>query len=147
VIVRGDGKYRVVNPPERLFVDTNMAYCAPADRDRKCLLVYCDGDGFSHVKVFTFGGSILNKEYSCIPDRGTILYFTDCPPRTLYVKYKKRKGQRIHQQAFDLSKISVKGVKTRGKHMTSKKVASLHSVKPRGWVEKKAGRLGTLLEL
>jgi topoisomerase-4 subunit A len=147
VIVRGDGKYRVVNPPERLFVDTHMAYCAPADRDRKCLMVYCDEDGFSHVKIFTFGGSILNKEYSCIPDRGKILYFTDCPPRKLYVKYKKRKGQRIHQQVFDLSKIAVKGVKTRGKHMTSKKVASIQSVKPRGWVEKKPGRSGAFLEL
>ena len=147
VIVRGDGKYRVINPPERLFVDSDMAYCAPADRDRKCLLVYCDEDGFSHVKMFTFGGSILNKEYSCIPDRGKILYFTDCPPRTLYVKYKRRKGQRIHQQAFDLSKIPVKGVKTRGKHMTSKKVASLHSVKPRGWVDKKPGRSGAFLDL
>lgn len=143
VIVRGDGKYRVVNPPERLFVDTNMAYCAPMDRDRECLMVYRDEDGFSQVKRFTFGGSILNKEYSCIPDRGEILYFTDCPPERLYVKYKKRKGQRIHQQAFDLSKIPVKGVKTRGKHMTSKKVASLHSVKPRGWVEKKSRPPGT----
>jgi topoisomerase-4 subunit A len=147
VIVRGDGKYRVVNPPERLFVDTNLAYCAPADRDRECLLIYCDEDGFSHVKRFTFGGSILNKEYSCIPDRGTILFFTDCPPKKVYVKYKKRKGQRIHQQVFDLSKIPVKGVKTRGKHMTSKRVASLHSVKPRGWVEKKPGRSGAFLDL
>jgi len=147
VIVRGDGKYRVVNPPERLFVDTNMAYCAPADRDRECLMVYCDEDGFSHIKRFTFGGSILNKEYSCIPDRGEILFFTDCPPKRLYVRYKKRKGQRIQQQTFNLSKIPVKGVKTRGKHMTSKKVASLHSVKPRGWVEKKSGPPGTFPEL
>jgi topoisomerase-4 subunit A len=147
VIVRGDGTYRVVNPPERLFVDTETAYCAPADRDRECVMVYCDEDGFSHVKRFTFGGSILNKEYSCIPDRGRVLYFSDCPPKMLYVKYKKRKGQRIHQQSFDLSKISVKGVKTRGKHMTSKKVASIHSVKPRGWVDKKPGRSGAFLEL
>ncbi len=124
-----------------------MAYCAPADRDRKCLMVYTDEDGLSHVKLFTFGGSILNKEYTCIPGQGKILYFTDCPPKRLYVKYKKRKGQRIHQQAFDLSKIPVKGVKTRGKHMTSKRVASLHSVKPRGWVDKKPGRSGTLLEV
>jgi topoisomerase-4 subunit A len=147
VIVRGDGTYRVVNPPERLFVDTDMAYCAPADRDRTCLMVYCDEDGFSHVKRFTFGGSILNKEYSCIPDRGKILYFTDCPPKTLYVKYKKRKGQRIHQQSFDLSKIVAKGVKTRGKHMTSKKVDSIQAVKPRGWVDKRPGRSGAFLEL
>jgi topoisomerase-4 subunit A len=143
LVVRGDGRYRVVTPPERMFVDVDMAYCAPADRDRECLMVYCDEDGFSHIKRFTFGGSILNKEYSCIPGNGRVLFFTDCPPKTLYVKYKKRKGQRIHQQAFDLSKIAVKGVKTRGKHMTSKKVASLHSVKPRGWSGKTAGPPGT----
>jgi len=143
VVVSGDGRYRVVSPPERMFVDVDMAYCAPVDRDRECLMVYCDEDGLSHIKKFTFGGSILNKEYSCVPGRGKVLFFTDCPPKKLFVKYKKRKGQRIHQQAFDVSKIVAKGVKTRGKHMTSKKVASLHSVKPRGWTDKATGPPGT----
>lgn len=147
VIVHGDGRYRVVNPPERLFVDTEMAYCAPVDRDRECLLVYRDEDGFNHIKRFTFGGAILNKEYSCIPDRGRVLYFTDCPPKTLYVRYKKSKGQRIHQQVFDLSKIAVKSVKTRGKHMTAKKVASIHSVKPKGWIDTGSGRPETFPDL
>jgi topoisomerase-4 subunit A len=143
VIVQGNGSYRIVNPPERMFVGTDMAYCAPVDRDREMLMVYCDEDGFSHIKRFTFGGAILNKEYSCIPGQGTVVYFTDCPPRTLYVKYKKRKGQRIHQQTFDLAKIPIKGVKTRGKHMTSKRIASVHSVKPRGWTGKGSGPPGT----
>jgi topoisomerase-4 subunit A len=147
VFVQADGRYRVVNPPDKLFVGKELAYCAPADRDRECLMVYSDEDGFKHIKRFTFGGAILNKEYSCIPERGRVLYFTDCPPKTLYVKYKKGKGQRIHQQAFDLSKIAVKGVKTRGKHMTSKKVASITSVKPKGWVDKRTGPPGTFPDL
>ena len=143
VVVQGDGRYRVVNPPERMFVGTEMAYCAPADRDRVMLMVYRDEDGISHIKRFTFGGTILNKEYSCVPGQGKLVYFTDCPPKKLYVKYRKQKGQRIHQQAFDLAKIPVKGVKTRGKHMTSKRIASVHSVKPRGWTGKGSGPPGT----
>ena len=107
------------------------------------LMVYRDEDGISHIKRFTFGGTILNKEYSCVPGQGKLVYFTDCPPKKLYVKYRKQKGQRIHQQAFDLGKIPVKGVKTHGKHMTSKRIASVHSVKPRGWTGKGSGPPGT----
>jgi len=147
VVVRGDGLYHVGPPPDRLFVDADMAYCALADRDRECLLVYCDEDGFSHVKRFSFGGAILNKEYYCIPARSRILYFSDSPPNTLYVKYSKKKGQRIHQQSFDLTKIVARGVKTRGKHMTSKKIAALHDSKPRGWSEKRSGPPGTFPDL
>jgi topoisomerase-4 subunit A len=146
VVVWGDGRYRVTSPPDKLFVE-QLQYCAIADRDRVCLVVYRDADGLTYIKRFTFGGSILNKDYRCVPEGGTVLFFTDDDPKKLWVRYGKAKGQRIHRQAFSLAKLPVRGVKTRGKHMTSKKIVSFDTSKPQGWSDKRAGPPGSLLDL
>jgi topoisomerase-4 subunit A len=147
LIVQGDGKYRVMHPPDKLFVDTDLQHCAIADRDRRFVLVYRDQDGLSYIKRFTFGGAILNKEYSCVPPGTKLLMFWDTDHAHLYVKYEKRKGQRIHQQFFDLRKIKVRSVKTRGTQLTSKRVKSFHSTKPRGWTDSRSGPPGAFLEI
>jgi hypothetical protein len=35
----------------------------------------------SYLKRFTFGGTILNKVYSCIPEKSRILYFAPDTPK------------------------------------------------------------------
>lgn len=146
VVVRADGGYKVMHPPDRLFVDADMPYCAIYDRDRVCLAVYVDEDGLSHLKRFTFGGAILNKDYRCAPPGSRVIYFSEGQPKRLYVKYRKRKGQRIHQQTFDVGELAVRGVRTRGRHMTSKSIASISDEKPRGWSDKRSGPPGTLVD-
>ena len=49
-----------------MFVDKNLAYVAIYDRDRVMTLVY-ESDQITHLKRFTFGGVIQNKDYFCIP--------------------------------------------------------------------------------
>jgi topoisomerase-4 subunit A len=145
MVVWGDGRYKVMNPPDKLFVE-NLQHCAIYDRDRVFVLVYRDPDGWSHIKRFTFGGAIMNKEYSAIPPGSELLYFSDRNVGKLYVKYAKRKGQRIHQQTFDLERIKVRGVKTRGTQMTSKTVERFHCAKPKGWSDKRSGPPGTFVD-
>jgi hypothetical protein len=108
-------------------------------------LVY-EADGITHLKRFTFGGVIQNKDYFCVPDtdRAKALFFSDAQPATLYVKYAPRKGQQIHQQEFDPKKVAVRTPKTRGIQMTTKTVAAIATQKPRNW-DDKAGPKGALL--
>ena len=63
---------------------------------------------------FTFGGSILNKVYSCIPDKSRILYFAPDTPKLLYVRYKPAPHQKVSQQTCDPSQVEVKNPRTRG---------------------------------
>jgi topoisomerase-4 subunit A len=147
LVVQGDGGYKVVNPPEKLFVDENLLHCDVVDRDRVFVVVYRDEDKLTHIKRFTFGGTILNKDYRCVPPGSEVLFFDGSDPKSLYVKYDKLKGQRIHQQVFDLQKVTVRGVKTRGTQMTSKIIASFHTTKPKGWSDKRSGPPGTLLDM
>lgn len=146
ILVWRDCRYRVIPPPDKLFVDKNLVYAAIYDRDRVMTLVY-EADGISHLKRFTFGGVIQNKDYFCIPEgeTGQALFFADNQPATLYVKYAPRKGQQIHQQEFEPKKVAVRTPKTRGIQMTTKIIAAIDTQKPRNW-DDKAGPKGALLD-
>ena len=146
ILVWSDCRYRVVPPPEKLFVDKNLVYAAIYDRDRVMTLVY-EADGITHLKRFAFGGVIQNKDYFCVPEGETAqsLFFSDAQPATLYVKYAPRKGQQIHQQEFDPKKIAVRTPKTRGNQITTKRVTDVATQKPRNW-DDKAGPKGAFLD-
>jgi topoisomerase IV subunit A len=94
ILVWNDCRYRVIPPPDKLFVDKNLVYAAIYDRDRVMTLVY-EGDQITHMKRFAFGGVIQNKDYFCAPEneKPKALFFSDDQPTTLYVKYAPRKGQ------------------------------------------------------
>jgi len=145
ILVWDDCRYRVIPPPEKLFVDKNLLYAAVYDRDRVMTLVYAAG-GITHLKRFTFGGAIQNKDYFCAPeaDGPQALFFSADQPATLYVKYAPRKGQQIHQQEFDPKKVTIRTPKTRGIQMTTKRVTAVTPQKPRNW-DSKAGPKGALL--
>ncbi len=146
ILVWNDCRYRVVPPPEKLFVDKNLVYAAIYDRDRVMTLVYV-ADDITHLKRFTFGGVIQNKDYFCVPEGDTAkcLFFSDAQPSTLYVKYAPRKGQQIHQQEFDPKKVAIRTPKTRGIQMTTKTIADISTQKPRNW-DDRAGPKGALLD-
>ena len=106
IVASKNGRYRVVAPPEKLYVDGDMIYCAKADRKRIYTTIYTDTEcGFTYMKRFTTGGFIMDKEYRFTSDEATVLAFEDTNPTEVYIKYKPSKGQRIHQQVFNPSDI------------------------------------------
>ena len=129
-----DGRYRVVAPPDKLFIDKNLLYCKIHDKDRQFTAVYTEPKfGFTYIKRFTVGGCILNKDYASAPEKSKVIYFAEGTPEALYVKYKPVKGQRVNQQLFTPSEVLVKGVGARGRQMTSKAIRQITDEKPRGW--------------
>lgn len=145
LLVWDDGRYRVVQPPETLFVDTNLVYSAKIDRDRVMTIVYQEY-GNVYLKKFSFGGTILNKEYRCAGKASKILLFADDSPDEIYVKYKPAKRQRIHQQFFHATDVAVKGVKARGSLMAPKEIDKISTRKPRWWKDGEKAPRGILLD-
>lgn len=131
VIVSQDGSYRVIPPPDKFFVD-KMMYCEIYDRDKVMTAVYKHKD-FLYMKRFTFGGTIMNKEYSLAIEGSKVLVFKDDDPAEIYVKYKPAKGQRKHKELFKPKEMPVKGVKARGNQMTFKAIAAISVGKPSWW--------------
>ena len=135
LLVFKDGTYKVGELPEKLFVGPELFFCGLPDRDRIFTCAYTDRNA-SYLKRFTFGGTIMNKVYNCIPDKSRILFFAPDTPKTLYIRYKPAPHQKISQQTCDPGEIEVKGAKTRGRQISIKDISSVTAEPTRGWDEK-----------
>ena len=135
IVVWNDGRYKMMPPPDKLFVDKKGAtYCQIFDRDKTFTCVYTEPQyGFTYIKRFAFGGAIQNKEYWLVPEGSKIILFEEGVPDAVFVKYKPAKSQRIHQQMFTPSEVLLKGVRARGIQMTSKDIARITTKKPSWW--------------
>jgi topoisomerase IV subunit A len=132
LVVFKDGHYKVVELQEKMFVGPDLVYSAVPERDKVMTLAYTNRNA-TYLKRFTFGGTILNKEYFCIPPKSKILFFETETPAELYIRYKAAPYQKINQQTCKPADVEVKGPKTRGRQISIKEVAAIASKPPRGW--------------
>ncbi len=132
IMVFKDGHYKVTELPEKLFVGPDLVHCGIPERDRVFTLAYTNRDA-TYLKRFTFGGTIMNKEYFCIPEKSRILFFEQDTPAEIYIRYKPAAYQKINQQTCKPSEVMVKGVKSRGNQISIKEVSSINSKPSRGW--------------
>ena len=169
ILIWKDGRYRKVQPEEKIFVDKDLLSIIRFDQDkdretRDFTLVYEEGGyGFSYIKRFRFGGLIRNKDYRLAPEkpRSKVLFLQEGCPDTLYVKFKPAKNQRIHQQYFmpkeqvvrvnsETGKgerqdvVMIRAAGTKGKQLTSKSIARISSAKGSWWDDKELPSKGIL---
>jgi topoisomerase-4 subunit A len=132
LLVVKDGHYQVIELPEKHFVGPDLIYCGLPERERVFTCAYTNREA-TYLKRFTFGGTILNKLYHCIPPKSKVLFFEPDTPAELYIKYKPAPYQKINQQTCNPSEVEVKGPKTRGRQISIKDVSSINSKPSRGW--------------
>jgi topoisomerase-4 subunit A len=132
LLVFRDGHYQVVELPEKQFVGPDLVYCGLPERERIFTLAYTNREA-TYLKRFTFGGTILNKLYHCIPPKSKVLFFEPDTPPELYIKYKPAPYQKINQQTCNPKDVEIKGPKTRGRQISIKDVSSINSKPSRGW--------------
>ncbi|HMP76673.1 MAG TPA: DNA topoisomerase IV subunit A [Kiritimatiellia bacterium] len=140
-----DGRYKMMPPPDKLFVDQNLLYRDLYKRDQVMTAVYTAG-GITYLKRFTFGGAIMNKDYLFTLPDAKVWLLTDADPETIYVIYAPAKSQRINQQIFHPRDVAVKGVSARGVQMTVKEVKAVGLTKPRGWDDKELSPKGSWMK-
>ncbi len=137
LLVFKDGTYKVAELPEKLFVGPELFYCGLPEREKVFTCAYTDRNA-SYLKRFTFGGTIMNKAYSCIPEKSRILYFAPETPKILYVRYKPAPHQKVSQQTCEPEQVDVKSPKTLGRQLSIKDISSITAEPTRGWDEKEA---------
>jgi len=135
LLVFKDGTYKVTELPEKLFVGPELFFCGLPDRERVFTCSYTNRDA-SYLKRFTFGGTILDKAYLCIPEKSRILFFAPETPKLLYVRYKPAPHQKVNQQTCDPSEVAVKSPRTLGRQISFKDISSVTAEPTRGWDEK-----------
>jgi topoisomerase-4 subunit A len=133
LLVFRDGRYKVVELPEKLFIGQDLLQCLTPERDRVFTLAYSTREA-TWMKRFTFGGTILEKEYQLCPEpKAKILLFEPDTPDLVYIKYKPAAYQKVSQQTAKPAELAVKNAKARGHQVSIKDVASIQSRKPRNW--------------
>jgi topoisomerase-4 subunit A len=132
LLVFKDGHYKVVELPEKMFVGPDLVYASVPEREKVITLAYTNREA-TYLKRFTFGGTILNKEYFCIPPKSKILFFELDTPAELFIRYKPAPYQKVNQQTCKPGDVEIKGPKTRGRQISIKEVAAIASKPPRGW--------------
>ncbi|HKW30662.1 MAG TPA: DNA topoisomerase IV subunit A [Verrucomicrobiae bacterium] len=135
LLVFKDGTYKVTELPEKLFVGPELFYCGLPERERVFTCAYTNRNA-SYLKRFTFGGTILDKAYLCIPEKARILFFAPDTPKRLYVRYKPAPHQKVSQQTCDPSEVDVKSPRTLGRQISIKDISSVTAEPTRGWDEK-----------
>lgn len=124
MLVWESGRYQMIPPPERMFVDKDLIYFGIYDRERIFTVVYSTPKA-TFLKRFAFGGAIMNRDYSCTQEGAKIRFITDKPAKELRLKYRHTKGARIDEQTFATEDIVVRGPKARGLQVTKRTVTSV----------------------
>jgi topoisomerase-4 subunit A len=128
LLVWADGRYRVISPPEKLFVDKNLLYCRPYDRDQVFTLAYTDS-GITYLKRFTPGGVITQRDYRCGPDGAQVVLLDETGADKIYVRYQPSEKLKIRQQIFLATQAPVQTPKNAGAQMTVKAIEAI-DIKP-----------------
>jgi topoisomerase-4 subunit A len=145
LLVWKDGKCKVVAPPEKLFVDTSLIYCALLERERVMTAVY-ELDFFAYYKKFKMGGLVTNRESRFAPRGANVRFFADDDPAVLYVRYAADARIKIRQQKFAVERQTVRGRDAKGLVLTANQIEYVGSSKAADWNDEITGPPGKLID-
>ncbi|HOX92090.1 MAG TPA: DNA topoisomerase IV subunit A, partial [Spirochaetales bacterium] len=130
LVIRRNAIYSVVDLPERLFVDKDMAYCAIADKDALSsvvfTVVYKDSkNGSAYIKRCTIEAWINNKDYQLIPENSQLLWFTAEPRKAFSLHYAAKARLRKDHETFRVEDYPTKGLKALGVRLSTKEATEV----------------------
>lgn len=128
LIVGEDGKYRIVMPPEKLFVGKVFAIeIFPEESGMMLTYVYRDPEKIAWGKQIQIQGFIRDKEYELIKDgKGKVEKLWVGPVRKLVqLIFVPKARQKIKEDWFDLQNLEPCGLAARGTKLAAKPVSRL----------------------
>jgi topoisomerase IV subunit A len=121
LVIRKSGAYSVMDVPDKIFVDKGMLYCGFVDKDLVFNVIYKnDQTGYPYLKRCCIDKFILNKGYSIVPDKCTVLKLTTDSDAVVNVEYKPKPRLKVLQETFMIKDFLVKGVKASGVRLANK---------------------------
>ena len=147
LLIWKDGRCKIAAPPEKLFVDVNLIYCAVVDREQTFMVVY-ESEFFTYFKKFKIGSLAVNRESRIAPKGGADIRFlsTDDPPE-LYVRYIADGRTKIRQQRFSVAKQPLCARDAGGLVLTSNKIEYIGEIRAEDWDDALTGPPGKFLNV
>jgi topoisomerase IV subunit A len=145
LLVWKDGKCKVVAPPEKLFVDSSLIYCAFLDRECVMTAVY-ELDFFVYYKKFKMGGLVTNRDSRFAPRGANVRFFADDNPAALFVRYAADARIKIRQQKFAVERQPERGRDAKGLVLTANQIEYIGSDKAPDWNDGLTGPPGKFID-
>jgi topoisomerase IV subunit A len=126
LVIKKNGMYSVIDVPEKVFVDTDLLYCALVeDKDELAktvfTILYKDPEsGYPMIKRCSIDSFMFNKDYSLVPEGSQVFVLEDEEDFRFTVKYNPKPKLRILEERFKASDYPVKGLKTQGIRLASR---------------------------
>jgi topoisomerase IV subunit A len=129
LVIRKSGVYSVIDVPEKLFVDKGMLACGHADKDilskRVFSIIYRNNENKSvYLKRCKIEQFIIDKSYSIVPEKCTILKLTSKQEVAAELTYKPKPRLKVLEETFPVKEYLVKSVRASGVKLTDKEVRS-----------------------
>lgn len=130
LVIRRGGTYSVINAPDKLFVDKGMLYCGFIDKSVVFSTIYRDEKTkFPYIKRCKIEQFILNKGYSLVPEKCTVLKLTIDLSGTVHCEYKPKPRLKVLEEHFPIEEFLIKGAKASGVRLANKELKSLRLTK------------------
>jgi topoisomerase-4 subunit A len=136
LLVFKDGSYRVINVPEKLYVDhkdNRLVYVGAADK--KTVINVAFKDPSTHIgftKRFVVDKFILDKVYRYFGEGMELLFISTAPDATLDVLFVPKPHQKTSGTRFEFAKTLVKGVGSNGVRLATRMIKKVTVVKTAG---------------
>lgn len=133
LVIYRDGTYKVVNPPEKLYLEQDkkkVVYVGIADKKTVMSVVYRDKKtAYAHAKRFIVEKFILEKEYDFLPKDSKLELISPKPATTVKVYFKPKAKQKVKEVDFALDDVDIKAVKAKGVRIANKEVQKVTLIK------------------
>lgn len=133
LLIFKDGTYRVINVPEKQFVEDKRAklmYVGPADKKTVFSVVYKDPKTFRcYAKRFIIKAFILDRAYPLMEPGMSLEYLSALANPVVQLQFIPKPSQKLAKAEFDLGKTLIKGVTAKGLRMTNREVKKVIHVR------------------
>jgi topoisomerase-4 subunit A len=123
LLIFTDGRYKVVNVPEKIFAGHDLAWFGRVDKEQVFNLIYRDGkENLAYIKRCKTPAFILDKEYRLFPEHDrsklALILTGDNKHARLYLTPSSRARSHFIDIHFD--EIAIKGVTALGKRASNR---------------------------
>jgi topoisomerase IV subunit A len=123
LLLYGDGSYKAISIPEKLYIHTKEAtivWIGVADKQTPLSVIYSDSKGLAYSKRFVIKQFILDKEYTFLDGDQKLEYITDQAGVLLELHFAAKPKQKEATLEFALDECPIKGVTAKGIRIANK---------------------------
>ncbi len=141
LIMCRDGSFKVINIPEKQYVNTNdskVVFAGVADKKTVFNVAYRDPKtNFCYAKRFVVSKFLIDRAYTFMEEGMDLQYISTQPGESLEILYIPKPHQKIAKGLFEFDKALIKGVSAKGIRIASRQVKKIKVIKPNETPSKK----------